>query len=195
LVREGRGHRITGPITPSGEGRERHWVAAALVVAAVASAYTAYASSEASAASMEYQSKVSERQAEAARRSAAIAAENQREEDQRILAAQRARLGGAGVIADAGSPLLAQMEDAETAALNEARIRWSGETQATGFEAEAIGQRFAARQTRRLGYLQAGSSLIAGLSKAYGAYRDQRPTPESEPRPLPSSRAPSYYTR
>ena len=66
------------------------------------------------------------------------AEENQREQDRRVISASRARAAGAGIDEDFGSSLLAQMESAETAELNARRIRWSGETQAKGFQAEQI---------------------------------------------------------
>lgn len=148
--------------------QERHFIGA--IITAVAVAVTTYAASESAAQQREYAAEVEERRADAAKQAASIAAENQEDQDRRLLAAQRARLGLAGVEGSIGSPLLAEMESAETAELNRRRILYAGDVQAQGYEAEAKGERFAAKATRRLGYLQAGTSLITGGAKAWGAY-------------------------
>lgn len=152
---------------------EGGWVAAGVIVAAVAavgSAYAQYEQSQQQAKMAEYQGKVARNQAEAARQAAAIAADNQQEEDRRTIAAMRARIGQAGVLGDVGSPLLSLMDAEETAALNQARIAWSGDTEAAAHFAEEQGLRFQAKATRRLGYLGAGVSLLGGASSAASAY-------------------------
>ncbi|HUG38505.1 MAG TPA: hypothetical protein VML54_16215, partial [Candidatus Limnocylindrales bacterium] len=179
--RETRGHHHNATtrqrhVTALGEREEqRHWVSLAIlgvaVVAAAGSAYAQYEQSQQQAKMAEYSGKIERNKAEAARQSAAIASENQRDEDRRIMAAQRARIGQAGVLGDVGSPLLAQMEAAETAALNEARIAWSGDTQASGHFAAEMGLRYQAKTGRRMGYLNSGVTLMSGLTKAYGAYK------------------------
>src|SRR5882672_5890633 len=105
-------------------------VAVIAVLAAAGSAYAAYAQSQAQAQAADYQRKVAKNQAQAAKQAADIAAENARTQHQRIMAAQRARIGASGILGTEGSPLLVQMESAEQAALDEARIRYAGETQA-----------------------------------------------------------------
>jgi hypothetical protein len=175
-LREARGHRHVGGSLGAGplalgEHREQHYVAAAIaIVAAIASAYATYSASQAQAASADYQGKVAKQQATAAAEAAKVAEQNQREQDRRVQAAQRARIGATGAEETVGAPLLAEMESAANAELNARRIRWEGQTRVAGFQAEEVGQGFAARQYRRQGYVGAGATLLTGAAKAYGAY-------------------------
>src|SRR3989304_4722309 len=116
----------------------------------------------AAAAAQDYQAKIARNQAIAARQAAAVAAENARERHQRVLAAQRARLGAAGVMSTEGSPLIVQMESAEQAALEEARIRYAGQVQAGGYEAPAILSGYHARSAPAGGELAARGRRSAG---------------------------------
>jgi hypothetical protein len=68
------------------------------------------------------------------------------------------------------------MESAETAELNARRVRFGAEmaargqeNEARGFEAESLLRGFEKKATRRLGYVQAGSTLLTGALRAYGA--------------------------
>ena len=153
------------------------------VVAAAASAYAAYSASEAQAQSMRYQQKVAKNQAQQAAQAAQIARENARAEHQRVLASQRARLGASGVISSEGSPLLVQMESAEQAALDEARITYAGQVQATGYRSQEILLGFEAQKTREIGAIGAGASLLGGVSSAgagyYGRSSTTKPNPNS----------------
>jgi hypothetical protein len=183
-----RGHRHAGGRLGQNE-HERHWVVAVVaVVGALASAYATYSASEAQAQSLSYQKKVAKNQAEiarqnaeAARQAGAVAEENERDQSRRILAAQRAAIGQAGVQGEIGSPLLAQIESAETAELNARRVRFGAEMaargqeiDARGHEAESLLRGFESKTTRRLGYVQAGSTLLTGASNAYGGYRQSQ---------------------
>ena len=162
----GRGH------TPCGWGpeRERH-AAAAAIIAALVTAYAAYEQGQTQQAIGKYNQKVAQNEAIARRQAAAIEADNKREQYASILASQRAGLGGAGVISSEGTPLLVQMESAERAALNEARIRYSGEVGARASESEAIIQGYIGKKAAQRGYIQAGASLLQGAADAYGSYQ------------------------
>lgn len=145
-------------------------VAAIAVVAAAASAYAAYSSSEAQARAIDYQKKQQRINAKQAQDAAQAAADIAHERHQRVLASQRAALGASGVTTTEGSALLVQMDAAEQAALEEGRIRAAGQTAATGLENQAKLFAYNARETRRAGYIAAGTSLLGGTAKAYGAY-------------------------
>jgi hypothetical protein len=169
---DARGHRHVGGRLGT-EERERHVGAIALVVGAIAtiaSAVTTYAASQAQADAADYNRKVLKNQAEAEASAANAAAAQQREQDRKIIAAQRARSAGSGVYEEEGAPLLAQVESTKTAALNEARIRWAGENRVQGLRAEAILQGFYASTARRQGYLAAGTRLLSGAASALGSY-------------------------
>lgn len=153
--------------------RERHWLIAAVAVAVVAStvsAYAAYQQGQTQKAIGKYNAKVAENAAIAQRQAAAIAAENERDKARLIMGAQRAGIGAAGVLPSEGTPLLVQTDTAEKAALNEARIRYSGEVGARVQEAEAIIQGYTARRAEQMGYVNAGANLLQGASSALGAY-------------------------
>ena len=153
----------------------------ATIIGAAVSAYAAYASSQAQAAALSYQQKVQRNQAIAAEQAAGVAAENARRQHQQVLAIQRARLGASGVASSEGSPLLVQMDSAEQAALDEARILYSGKIQASGYRSEAILSGYQARTTRAIGTLAAGGSLLSGAGRAYAGYRGTRSTPTTRP--------------
>lgn len=90
------------------------------------------------------------------------------------MAKNRANIGASGVMAAEGSPLLVQIEDAQNAALNEARIRYGGEVAARAEESEAIIQKYIGKRAERQGYIQAGASLLSGVSSAAGGYASYR---------------------
>ncbi len=150
---------------------------AAIVVSALVSAYATYSASQAQASAQDYQAKVAKQQQQAARDAAAIAAQNAEARMKRVLGAQRAAIGAAGVLGTEGSPLLVQLQSAEDAALDIARIRYGGEARASGFRAEEILQRWQAGATRRAGYIGAGASLLGGAAKAYGVYSTGKTSP------------------
>src|SRR3972149_6092298 len=157
----------------------------------IVSAYAAYQSGQQQAKALDYQAKVARNQATAAQQAAQVAAENARERNRRVLASQRARIGASGVIGSEGSSLLVQLESAEQAALEEARIRYGGEVQATGLESAERLRRFEAGASRRAGTLGAGASLLQGAGTGYGIYRGAQAGPRrpgstgARSRPLP----------
>src|SRR5438105_4091050 len=129
--REARGHRHVGG--PLGQGeRERHYAALiAITISTIAAGISAYSQVQSAEAQADFQKKtadfnqqVANNQAKAAREAAGVAEENQRTQDRRIIAAQRARAAASGVSEDEGSSLLAQMESASISELNSRRIRW-----------------------------------------------------------------------
>src|SRR3989304_3367307 len=160
----------------------------------IVSAYAAYQSGQQQAKALDYQAKVARNQATAAQQAAQVAAENARERNRRVLASQRARIGASGVIGSEGSSLLVQLESAEQAALEEARIRYGGEVQATGLESAERLRRFeggasgpARRRTRRAG---GGASPSSGSGSCWPAPRRSgaRSSPRAR-RPTPSPRS------
>src|SRR3989304_1173093 len=128
----------------------------------IVSAYAAYQSGQQQAKALDYQAKVARNQATAAQQAAQVAAENARERNRRVLASQRARIGASGVIGSEGSSLLVQRESAEQAALEEARIRYGGEVQATGLESAERLRRFEAGASRRAGAPRGGGGPPPG---------------------------------
>ena len=110
-------------------------------------------------------------QAEQARKAAEERADMYRRNAARRMATMRARMGASGIEMETGSPLLALMDSASEAKRDELRILHGGEAQAWAFEQESKAQTFAGANAMTAAWGQAGSSLLAGVSKAYGSYR------------------------
>lgn len=173
-----RGHHIVGPIEP--HTGERHWVIAAVVatvVAAAVSAYGAYEAGQQAEAQAKYQSKIARNQAQAAKNAAEVAEQNRRERDRRIMAEQRALVGGSGLSTE-GAPLLVMLDSAKEAELDAIRLRYGGSLQSGGFLDQAKLFQFQGRQAAQAGTTQAGTTLITGATSAVGTYgRATRPAP------------------
>lgn len=153
------------------------------------SAYSQIRQGQTAEATGRYNARVAEQQAESARQAAAADAETKRRQFDRLLGTQRARYGASGVIGSEGSPLLVMMQSEEEAALDVARVRYGGEAQAFGLEAEARLQRAAGRQARRESYLGATGAILQGIGAAtYYASPSakRRPTTKPEYRPAES---------
>lgn len=114
-------------------------------------------------------------QATSAQAAAAADAETKRRQYERVLGTQRARYGASGIIASEGSPLLVMMQSEQEAALDVARVRYGGEAQAYGLEAEARLQKSRGKFARRQSYLGATGTLLSGVSGAAGAFKDVKP--------------------
>lgn len=137
---------------------------------ALISAYATYQQGQVQAAQQRYAAKVARNEAQAARNAADIAARNAEERHKRVLAAQRARYGAAGVVSTEGTPLIVQLASAEEAALEEARIRYGGEVKAGGHEAERrlrVYQAKAAEQGAYIGAATSAGSSLLGVASSY----------------------------
>jgi hypothetical protein len=175
-LRESRGHRHVGGLLGQrrplglGEHRERHVGAVIGAIAAIISAYATYSASEQAAAANRYNAKVAKNQAINAENAAGVEIANRREVYRRQMAAQRAAIGASGIEPDEGSPLLVQMDSAEQAALDLARVKYAGDVRSTVYQSEAKLQKFYAKSNVRQGYISAGASLMQGAASVYGIY-------------------------
>jgi len=165
-----RGHRIVGPIPPYRE--ERHWAiaaAVAVVVAAAVSAYAAYEAGQQQEAQAKYQSKIAKNQAQAAKNAAEVAEANRREQDRRIMAEQRALVGGSGLSTE-GAPLFVLLDSVKEAELDAIRLRYGGKLQEGGFLDQSALLQYQGRQAARAGEITAGTTLLTGAASAVGGY-------------------------
>jgi hypothetical protein len=89
----------------------------------------------------------------------------------RILGAQRARFGAAGVDLMTGSPLDVAADSAREAELDMLTARNNAAREAFGFQQEARTERMRGRQARRAGRLGAFGTLLTSGSQAYGIYK------------------------
>lgn len=140
------------------------------VLAAAGSAYAAYRASEAQSQQQQYASKVAKNQAAQAAYNAQINAENQRLHNRRVMGAQRAALGASGVMPSEGSPLLVQMDSVEQGMVEEQRLLYGGQVRSDALISESRYLKKQASQTRELGYVNAGTTLLGGTARAGAAY-------------------------
>lgn len=106
-----------------------------------------------------YQADVARQQAERERQEATIRAEDFTRQESAMMAKRHAALGGSGVEAGSGSPLLVSEDFAGEAALGAARIVNGGEVNATRLEQSASLQEAAGRNAMRSGIIGAGASV------------------------------------
>lgn len=203
--REARGHRHVGGFL-NARHEARHYEAAtvALIVGAVAavaaagvSAYATYSSYQNQQKAAKYNRQVAENQATASRQAAQIEADMRRDRARRIISAQRAEYGQAGVDVSEGSPLLVQADTAYQGELDAQRALYGGELQATGAESQAGFFEFQRRAAASAGPIATAGVGLAGASQAasmYGSYRarQQPKTSTGAGNTLLSSGAPSY---
>ena len=127
------------------------------------SAFGQYQAGEAYEATGDYNARVLEQYAVAARQSAAFEEARQRREARRLKAAQRAGYAKAGVVITEGSPLTVLTETAAEAELDALAIRYAGEVQARGYEAEAAISRWEGKQQKRAARLGVGRTILSGV--------------------------------
>ncbi len=98
-----------------------------------------------------------------------------RSEIQRLKASQRAAQGASGGGVDTGSNLLVLEETATLGELDALTIRYRGDVQAQRVRAQAATDRFEGRSahqvSQRTGRLQAGTSLLTGVTRAAAAFK------------------------
>ena len=146
----------------------------AAIVPATAMLYISIAAMAASAAAAAYQgmsqaaaqkgeAKMQEYNAQVATNAAKIREDQQREQDRRILGAQRMGYAKAGVEME-GTPLLVALESTRQAELSAQRIRYGGELESQGWRNQAMMSRWGAKNSMTAGMIGAGSSLLTGAA-------------------------------
>lgn len=136
-----------------------------LLAAAAAVSAAGTLSQAASANSMaRHSAAVSESYATAARDRAAYDEERSRENARRMLGAQRARYGGAGVVLE-GTPIDVMADAVTDAELDALSIRGKGALESRRYLNDAAGARYRGGAALRSGAFEAGSSLLTGASK------------------------------
>lgn len=149
---------------------------AALTMSAIGgtvSAVNTYQQGKAQKAINDRNAQVADQAALDKERDSRIIANAQRDKSRRLMAKQRAILGKSGVLADTGSPLALQAQQAgelELAALDAER---SGNVEATQLRQQAVLDRMAGKAARRAGNLGAAGTVLStagnvGFNYAYG---------------------------
>lgn len=86
------------------------------------------------------------------------------------LDAARAQYGASGADENAGSPLDVLQSSAANASLDNSTIKYNARVKAFGYDSEANSYDMQGRAATTRGNWQAGSDILSGGSKAYGAY-------------------------
>ena len=165
-----RGHRYAGVLACRDFTRHTGVETVAIIGAAAAvagtavSAYAAYSAGQAQQQASKYNAKVAANQAEAARNAAAVRAQQAALQHRRVAASNVAAAGSSGVEVAAGSPLLVLADEAMQADLEQQRIRYGGELEASTQRANERLFRFQGQQARAAGGLRAGTTLLSGAS-------------------------------
>jgi hypothetical protein len=115
-----------------------------------------------------YNAELSKRNAELALESSDKRAEDARERTQQIISSHRAALGASGLVTTSGSPMLAQLKQAELGEETAQDILLEGRMQAAGFSAQESLDRFTGEAARARGRSQRAQMLLSGISSGIG---------------------------
>ena len=137
--------------------------AAAAAVSAAGAAYSGVKQNEAA----KYNASMQEANAKAVDTQTREAIRRQRIQNQAIMAAQRTSALSSGV-EESGSSLLTLMENANRLEKNIADIATQGNAAQYAALNQATLARMKGKNAQTSGYIQAGSTLLSGASKAYG---------------------------
>ena len=138
----------------------------AAAAAAVSAAGAVY-SGEQQKKAADYNASMQEAQAKAVDTQTREAIRRQRIQNQSIMAAQRTSALSSGV-EESGSSLLTLMENANRLEKNIADIATQGNAAQYAALNQATLARMQGKNAQTSGYIQAGSTLLSGASKAYG---------------------------
>ena len=138
----------------------------AIASAVVSAAGAVYSGSEQKKAAS-YNASMQEAQAKAVDTQTRESIRRQRVQNQAILAAQRTSALSSGV-EESGSSLLTLMENSNRLEKNIADISTQGNAMQYAALNQATLARMQGRAAQTSGYIQAGSTLLSGASKAYG---------------------------
>lgn len=83
--------------------------------------------------------------------------------------AGRAQYGASGVDVNSGSPLDVLQSSAMNASLDNQTIKYNSQVKGFGYGNEATSYEYQANAATKKGYWSAGSDILSGGSKAYGA--------------------------
>lgn len=140
---------------------------AIILVAAATSAYAAHQSAEAKKDVANYNAAVEKNNATMAAQQAEFDAQQIRDRNRKLLAAQRAAFAASGVDAGGGSALDVYSDTAYRGELEALAAIYTGKTSATAHTAQARLDRFRADDAETAGYIGVGSSLLESASNPY----------------------------
>lgn len=121
----------------------------------------------------EMQAKAYEQQAQADAQASSYEASREKHRQELAAAASRAQVGASGV-AFSGSPTEVLVANAGQAELDISAIKYGSQLRQNQLGTQAAISRFSGRQARVAGFINAGSSLIGGVSNLYDPNRATR---------------------
>ncbi|EIP99319.1 hypothetical protein OpiT1DRAFT_03833 [Opitutaceae bacterium TAV1] len=131
-------------------------------------AYSSYQQGKAQERLSDYNAALAQQEAATAERDAKVLANRQREENDRLMARQRALFAKSGVVGTTGTPLLVQADQAVQGEMAAMDVERTGNIEAGRYRQQAVLDRMQGKSARRAGLLGAGSSLLGGISQAAG---------------------------
>jgi len=141
-----------------------------LVASAAVGAVGAIQQGKAAKAAADFNATISMQNAEIARADAAMQAGQLDRENYLRLGSIRAAQGKSGGEAGQGSVLDVLGDVAAQGELEKQYALYQGEQRARGYQNTAALDTFSGKQAQKAGYLKAGTELLSGGAKAYGAY-------------------------
>jgi hypothetical protein len=142
-----------------------------MMASAVVGAVGAIQQGKAAKAAADFNATINMQNAEIARADAAMQAQQIGRENYLRLGAVRAAQGKSGGAAGEGSVLDVLGDVAAQGELEKQYALYQGEQRARGFQNTATLDTFSGQQAQKAGYLKAGTELLSGGAKAYGAYK------------------------
>lgn len=140
-----------------------------LIVGAVMAAGGAIRSANAKAAAARYNGEVATQNAMIASEQGEAAAQAQQRDAERRMGQGVAAYGASGVALDTGSPTDVLADSARNAMMDNLTIRYNATLRGTQFKDQANLDTSEAKYDTTSGYLNAASSVVGALGKAYGA--------------------------
>lgn len=114
----------------------------------------------------EFNAQIAEQNAALARSQAAVEEARVRKSAEAFKGKQKAAFTASGVDPGTGSPLLVLADTAREAEIEALNVRRRGEIQATGFEQEAVGERFTGAQAVKAGSTGAKATILSGAGRS-----------------------------
>jgi len=163
------GFTIGGVTAASGAAVAGAFAGAAIGASVGGLALTAYGQHEAGQAAKatgKYNAKLAENEAIAKEQQAHIESMQMQKQKERLQAAQRAGFAKSGAVITKGTPLLLMAEQAGIAELDILNQQRNRALEATALRSEASLSKFQGKQAAKAANIQAGTTLLGGLSGA-----------------------------
>lgn len=142
------------------------WIAAILaVIGAVVSAAGTVMQGNAAVKAADFNTDVAKKNADAAAQQAAFDAEQTRDKNKRVLAAQRAAYSASGIDPDAGTAIDVQADSAAQGEMDALVSIYTGAASANSITARARLGKMEAQGARSAGYVSAGGTVLGGVTQ------------------------------